>query len=66
MNANETFDKAYAATGSAVLAQLKRIRELVTDYPADSSTGADWTDLGDLSRIASDLNDILKFMGDDA
>ena len=64
MKANEKFDKAYAATGTAILTQLERIRELVTDYPADSSMGADWTDLGDLSRIASDLDSILQFMED--
>ena len=66
MTTNEAFDKAYFATGAAVLAQLKKIRDLVADYPDDSSTGANWTDLGDLSRIASDLNDILKFMGDES
>ena len=64
MTTNETFDKAYSATGAAVLAQLEKIRELVIDYPADSSTGADWTHLGELTRIASDLDGILQLMGD--
>ena len=66
MTTNETFNDAYFATGRNVLHLIDRVREKAIDYPADSSTGAKWTHLGDLAHVAAMLGDILEFMGDES
>ena len=62
MEANKTFDKAYAAATISIFNQLDRILDLVIDYPLDSSTGADWAHLGELGHISASLSEVLQFM----
>lgn len=60
----EQFDKEYEKTGTSALAALDRIRGLITDYPADSSCGAGWDDLGSMSFVREKLMEIVRFMED--
>ena len=62
MTNEEKFDDEYAKTGSEILASLKRVQMLITDFPADSSCGANWADLGSLTYVKSQIKDLEMFL----
>ena len=64
MTNEEKFDNEYAKTGSEILASLKRVQMLITDFPADSSCGAELHHLSRLYHAKYQLQDLELFLRD--
>lgn len=59
------FDLQYTRRGSRILKTIEDIQSAITDFPADSSCGANWSHMGSLAHIGTQLDDILKFINDE-
>jgi hypothetical protein len=55
-------EKAYLENYNAAIVALQSIERAVHDMPAPESGNVAWTHVGDMGRIASDLEAILSYL----
>jgi hypothetical protein len=58
----DEIDAAYVEAHGAVMRYVGEIHNLVHDLPAPESDGLNWAHVGDMNKVKSDLQQIVRFM----
>jgi hypothetical protein len=62
MNNQDRIEAVYLENYNAAIVALQAIEQAVHDMPAPESGCVTWTHVGDMGRIASDLEAILEYL----
>jgi hypothetical protein len=62
MNNQDRIETAYIQNYNAAIVAIQSIQGAINDMPAPESGNVTWTHVGDIARIASDLEAITEYL----